>query len=144
MRFVFGALGLDTDVGDAHLCSQVEYYPDKAIGGFGEDMDSETECEELDGEGGVVLGEEGDADECNAVDAALVHPKIADSLANLGFYARSMKPPKAWWYQGTFPSLPFHVAIVLTLTTTTRSLSLSPSSTQHHCQCQRTPPPCPA
>ncbi|KAH0835716.1 PLC-like phosphodiesterase [Lanmaoa asiatica] len=85
----------------------VEYYPDETIGGLDQDVVSEAECQELDGEPWVVLENEGDRDACSTVDvdAALVYPKIADSLANLGFYARSMKPPKAWWRQ-VFPSPP--------------------------------------
>lgn len=61
-------------------------------------MVSETEEEGPD-------TEVGDEQERNTADAAFVYPKVADSLASLGFYARSMKPPKAWWHQGTPPLL---------------------------------------
>lgn len=60
-------------------------------------MVSETENEP---EACTVQEEVGGTKVCDTADAALVYPKIADSLANLGFYARSMKPPKAWWCQG--------------------------------------------
>lgn len=83
---------------------QVEYYPD----GLDQDVVSETEYEGFDGQPWVILEDTGDRDVCSTIDAdaALVYPKIADSLANLGFYARSMKPPKAWWSQGILPPLP--------------------------------------
>ncbi|KAG6331954.1 hypothetical protein ID866_7132 [Astraeus odoratus] len=45
--------------------------------------------------------------EANPVIAApREHPKIAESLAELGFFARSMKPPKGWEY-AEFPSPPY-------------------------------------
>jgi len=78
---------------------QVEYYPDEVFGRPDEDMISGTENEPND-EACAVQEDVGDAKVCDTADAALVYPKIADSLANLGFHARSMKPPKAWWHQG--------------------------------------------
>ena len=70
------------------------------IDGPDEGMVSETE-EGPNGETRAVPENVGDATERDTADAALVSPKIADSLASFGFYARSMKPPKAWWHQGT-------------------------------------------
>ncbi|KAF8556647.1 PLC-like phosphodiesterase [Imleria badia] len=82
----------------------VEYYPE-VLGGHDEDVVSETE-----------QGHNGDARAVPAkvediADAAF---EIADSLANLGFYARSMKPPKAWWCQ-VFPSPPYPPNITLNI-----------------------------
>ncbi|KAG8215866.1 PLC-like phosphodiesterase [Butyriboletus roseoflavus] len=85
----------------------VEYYPDDVIDGHGQDVVLETKCEGLDGESWVVLESKDDRDTCSTIDvhSALVYPKIADSLANLGFYARIMKPPNAWWHY-VFPTPP--------------------------------------
>jgi phosphatidylinositol phospholipase C delta len=88
----------------------VEYYPEKVIDGLDEDIVSETD-EWPDREARAVGG---DATERNTTDAVLAYPKIANSLASLGFYARSMKPPKAWWRQ-VFSNPPYPPNIILNI-----------------------------
>ena len=104
---------------DGSFCFQVEYYPDKVFDGLDPNMVLETKCEGLDGEPWVILENKDDRDVCSTVDvdSALVYPKVADSLANLGFYARTLKPPDAWWNSGMLP------------------LSRCPYITEHHPTC---------
>ncbi|KAF8839977.1 PLC-like phosphodiesterase [Paxillus ammoniavirescens] len=70
----------------------VEYYPGEEI----------TELSEAEHMCDMLLGDELPNDfevahdEDHEIDTAHVHAKIVDSLAGLGFYARSMKPAKGW------------------------------------------------
>ncbi|KAF9220609.1 PLC-like phosphodiesterase [Gyrodon lividus] len=65
----------------------VEYYPGEEIT---ETSEAEHECDELLDDFGVAC------DEDHELNTAHVHAKIADSLAELGFYTRSMKPTRGW------------------------------------------------
>ena len=92
---------------------QVEYYPDGVGIELDEDTELESEQDGLDRGTQVALDEEDNVYESlSTVDAAHPRPKIADSLANLGFYARSMKPPKEWWGQ----SAPFSISLEIVFT----------------------------
>ncbi|KAF9233263.1 PLC-like phosphodiesterase [Melanogaster broomeanus] len=69
----------------------VEYYPGGEI----------TELSEVEHACDILRDDSFDEldvahDEEPGVETAHVHAKIADSLANLGFYTRSMKPAKGW------------------------------------------------
>lgn len=73
---------------------QVEYYP-AIVAGTGEKSDSSSSSDSS-------YDEEGEADE--TTDAVWgkkkhTHARISESLAELGYYARSMKPRKGWLLQ---------------------------------------------
>jgi hypothetical protein len=76
---------------------QVEYYPGEEI----------TEISEAEHMCDMLLADELSNDfevahdEDHEIDTTHVHTKIVDSLAELGFYARSMKPAKGWLGEGT-------------------------------------------
>ncbi|KAL0947956.1 hypothetical protein HGRIS_010585 [Hohenbuehelia grisea] len=78
----------------------VEYYPTLSIKG---DTSSSSSSPSSDA----------DSDQEGANDPKLKreHCRISDSLAALGFYARSMKPAKGWWQEVMPPSAPKHILI---------------------------------
>ncbi|KIJ67309.1 hypothetical protein HYDPIDRAFT_84391 [Hydnomerulius pinastri MD-312] len=68
----------------------VEYFP-------GTEIDDLSEAEQLCGiPDGTEVWDEAEAPEDPEIETSHLHAKIADSLAKLGFYTRSMKPTKGW------------------------------------------------
>ena len=74
---------------------QVEYYPGDRVGGLA----FEPECKT------PILSDEDDVQVQYSANPQIQEPhqhsKIADSLAQLGFYARSMKPLEGWERTGS-------------------------------------------
>jgi phosphatidylinositol phospholipase C delta len=74
---------------------QVEYYPPTTPG---------TGADEVDGSStSSLLEENNDAESPTTERSKQKRPRISDSLAALGVYARSMKPRKDWVNQGIYP-----------------------------------------
>lgn len=76
--------------------SKVEYYPAVATGTGVEQPDSDSSSSSSSS------SSESDGSLWPKRKGKHQHPRIADSLAALGFYARSMKPKKGWLTQSMF------------------------------------------
>jgi phosphatidylinositol phospholipase C delta len=84
------------------IVAKVEYYPAAAIR-TGLEPDSPSSSNSSSGES------DEDDSEARPTKSGNKRPRISDSLAALGFYARSMKPRKGWNLQRVYPDsfLPF-------------------------------------
>lgn len=76
---------------------QVEYYPDD-VGSLG--LEPECKMPILPDDDNIQYDNDPQLEEPHR------HSKIADSLAQLGFYARSMKPLNGWEKTGSVPFIP--------------------------------------
>jgi phosphatidylinositol phospholipase C, delta len=83
--------------------NQVEYYPGKESGlGALEPDESSSSLSPISSEDDLSTGGHPGAEdgETRVTQKRKTGTKISDSLAGLGFYARSMKPGKNWLLQG--------------------------------------------
>jgi phosphatidylinositol phospholipase C delta len=91
----------------------VEYYPEQAPPSGESSLDANSSSSSLQSDDSVSDGEKGEKEmessEDTTVRVGKVPSKITDALAQLGLYARSLKPGKEWFNQGTHTH--FHIYI---------------------------------